>query len=159
MNRTALAAVGLAGLALCGLAAVATGPASGSVKIGVVDQEKVLNDSAEGKRLNTELQKLRNTKMTAIDAKEKEISALQDQLMRAPGSLSDDKREELSRQLKRRRIEYERLNDDANAEFQEAGGKAQARLISIFRDIVGKYGTENGLTIVLEKGTIYFASQ
>jgi len=159
MRRTSLAAVSVVGLALCGVAAVATGPAPGPVKIGVVDQEKVLNDSTEGKRLNAELQKLRTSKMTAIDAKEKEISGLQDQLMRAPAGQSDDKREELSRQLKRRRVEYERLNDDANAEFQEAGGRAQARLISIFRDIVGKYGTENGLTIVLEKGTIYFASQ
>ena len=157
MRRTSLAAVSVVGLALCGVAAVATGPTSN--KIGVVDQEKVLNDSTEGKRLNAELQKLRATKMTAIDAKEKEISGLQDQLMRAPTALGDDKREELSRQLKRKRVEYERLNDDANAEFQEAGGRAQARLISIFRDIVGKYGTENGLTVVLEKGTIYFASQ
>ncbi len=159
MRRTTLAAVSVVGLALCGVAAVPTGPAPAAVKIGVVDQERVLNDSAEGKRLNGELQKLRSTKMTAIDAKEKEIGALQDQLMRAPASLSDDKREDLSRQLKRKRVEYERLNDDANAEFQEAGGKAQARLISAFRGIVSKYAAENGYTVVLEKGTMYFSSQ
>jgi len=158
MRRTILAVIAVIGFTFYVAATIATGQTPGSIKIGVVDQEKVLNDSAEGKRLNAELQKLRSAKMTAIDAKEKEISGIQEQLLRASGTLSDDKRDDLSRQLKRKRIEYERLNDDANAEFQEAGGRAQARLISIFRDIVTKYASEKGFTVILEKGSIYFAS-
>src|SRR5437899_6819554 len=152
MRRTILAVIGVIGFVFYIAATVATGQTPGSIKIGVVDQEKVLNDSAEGKRLNTELQKLRSTKMTAIDAKEKEISGLQEQIMRSPGTLSDDKRDDLSRQLKRKRVEHQRLNDDGNAEFQEAGGRAQARPISIFRDIGTKYADEQGLPLVLEKG-------
>ena len=158
MRRASLAVTGLIGLAFCSAAMVAPGQTPAAFKIGVVDQERVLNDSAEGKRLNAELQKLRGAKMTAIDAKEKEISGLQEQLLRAPGNLSEEKRDELSRQLKRKRVEYERLNDDANADFQEAGGRAQAKLIGIFRDIVTKYGSEKGFTVVLERGSVYFAS-
>jgi len=124
----------------------------------VVNQDRVLNDSEEGKRLKTELEKLRNTKAAAIEAKEKEIKGLQDQALNAQLSLSDEKREEIARQLKRKRVEYERLNDDASAEFQDAANKAQARLIALFREMIAKYGAEKGYTVILERGTVYFAT-
>ena len=81
MRRTILAVIAVIGFTFYVAATIATGQTPGSIKIGVVDQEKVLNDSAEGKRLNAELQKLRSAKMTAIDAKEKEISGIQEQLL------------------------------------------------------------------------------
>ena len=128
------------------------------IKVGVVNQDKVLNESEEGKRLKGELEKLRNAKASAIDAKEKEIKGLQEQLLNAQLSLSEDKREEISRQLKRKRVEYERLNDDAGAEFQEAANRAQSRLISMFRDLIAKYGAEKGYTAIFEVNTLYFAA-
>ncbi len=129
-----------------------------AVKVGVVNQDKVLNDSEEGKRLKSDLEKLRSVKAAAIDAKEKEIKLLQDQVLSAQLSLSDEKREEIARQLKRKRVEYERLNDDASAEFQEAANRAQGRLVTLFRDMIAKYGVEKGYTVILEKGTLYFAT-
>jgi outer membrane protein len=139
-------------------ALLAQTPAPLAIKIGVVNQDKVLNESEEGKRLKTDLERLRNAKAAAIDAKEKEIKLLQDQVLSAQLSMSDDKREEIARQLKRKRVEYERLNDDASAEFQEAANRAQGRLISLFRDMIARYGTEKGYTVILEKGTLYFAT-
>ena len=150
------AAITLAGLpcAFAQTQAVAPGP----IKIGVVSQDKVLNDCEEGKRLKVELEKLRAGKAASIEAKEKEIKGLQEQAVSAQLSLSDEKRDELARQLKRKRVEYERLNDDASAEFQEAANRAQARLIALFRDMIAKYGAEKGYTIIFEKGTIYYAT-
>jgi len=128
------------------------------IRVGVVNQDRVLNDSEEGKRLKADLEKLRNAKAATIEAKEKEIKALQDQLLNAQLSLSEDKRDEIARQLKRKRVEYERLNDDATAEFQDAANRAQARLSGIFRDAVAKYGAENGFTVILEMNAMYFAA-
>ena len=139
--------------------AIAQAPAApAAVKVGVVNQDKVLNECEEGRRLKSELERLRAGKAAAIEAKEKEIKALQEQALSAQLSLSDEKREDLARQLKRKRVEYERLNDDATAEFQEAANRAQGRLIALFRDLIAKYGTEKGYTVILEKGTIYFAT-
>lgn len=156
LKTIATAGMLAAASALTVTGAIAQTPAP--TKVGVVNQDKVLNDSEEGKRLKSELEKLRNAKATAIEAKEKEIKALQDQLLSAQLSLSDDRREEISRQLKRKRVEYERLNDDATAEFQEAANRAQARLLVLFRDLINKYGPEKGFTVILEKNTLYYAS-
>ena len=160
MSRTKPGTLAVIAAALCaGMgAAIAQGPAPGPVKIGVVNQDRVLNESEEAKRLKNDLEKLRNAKAAAIDAKEKEIKLLQDQVLSAQLSLSDEKREEIARQLKRKRVEYERLNDDANAEFQEAANRAQGRLIGLFREMIAKYGTEKGFTVILERGTVYFAT-
>jgi len=84
---------------------------------------------------------------------------LQDRLLNTQFSLSQEKRDDIARQLKRKRVEYERLNDDSNADFQDAASRAQARLIGIFRDIVARYGSEKGFTVIIEKGTVYFASE
>lgn len=128
-------------------------------KVGVVDQDRVLNESEEGQRLKVELEKLRDAKAATIEAKEKEIKELQDQLVNAQLSMSEEKREEISFQLKRRRVEYERLNDDATVEFQEAANRAQKKLLLMFRDVVRSYGAEKGYTVILEKNTIYFFSE
>jgi outer membrane protein len=128
------------------------------IKIGVVNQDKVLNESEEGRRLKAELEKLRNSKQATIEAKEKEIKGIQDQLTNAQLSLSEDKRDEIARQLKRKRVEYERLNDDATAEFQDAANRAQSRLIGMFHDMIMKYGPEKGYTVILEKNTLYYAA-
>jgi len=162
VRRPNLSALGLLALAaLFGQAPFTAGPlaqTAAPVRIGVVNQDKVLNESEEGKRLKSELEKLRNTKAATIDAKEKEMKALQDQLVSAQLSLSEDRREDIQRQLKRKRVEYERLNDDASAEFQDAANRAQARLIGLFREVIGKYGLEKGFTVILEKNTMYYSA-
>lgn len=155
VNRIALAAA--LGAAILGVGHVAA-QEGGTSRIAVVNQDKVLNESDEGRRLKADLEKLRTTKTTAIEAKDKEIKALQDQVLNAQLSLSDDRREELARQLKRKRVEFERLNDDASAEFQDAANKAQAKLLAIFRDVIAKYGAEKGFTAIFERNTMYYAS-
>lgn len=128
------------------------------VKVGVVDQDRVLNDCEEGRRLKVELEKLRDAKAATIEAKEKEIKDLQDQLLNAQLSMGEEKREEISAQLKRRRVEYERLNDDATVEFQDAANRAQKKLLMMFREVIKSYGAEKGYTAILEKNTIYYFS-
>jgi len=147
-------------LAIMGTLLGVTGAAAQTapIKLGVVNQDRVLNESEEGKRLKADLEKLRNAKAASIDAKEKEIKALQDQLLNAQLSLSEEKRDQIARDLKRKRVEYERLNDDATAEFQDAANRAQARLSNIFREVVSKYGTEKGFTLIFELNTVYFSA-
>ncbi|HET9481498.1 MAG TPA: OmpH family outer membrane protein [Candidatus Polarisedimenticolia bacterium] len=140
------------------LPSLAAAQAPAALRVGVVNQDRVLNESDEGKRLKAELEKLRAAKATTIEAKEKEIKEIQEQLLNAQLSLSEEKREEIQRQLKRKRVEYERLNDDASAEFQDAANRAQGRLIALFRDVIAKYGAEQGYTLILERNTLYFAA-
>ncbi len=157
MNKKIMVALAALVLAASPVAGQGT-TAPPAARIAVVNQDRVLNESEEGKRLKADLEKLRVQKQATIEGKEKEIKALQDQILNAQLSLSDDKREDLSRQLKRKRVEYERLSDDASAEFQEAANRAQARLIVQFRDLIGKYGTEKGYTVIFEKNAVYFAA-
>ncbi len=147
-------------LAIMGILVGVTGARAQTapLRVGVVNQDRVLNESEEGKHLKADLEKLRNAKAASIEAKEKEIKALQDQLLNAQLSLSEEKRDQIARDLKRKRVEYERLNDDATAEFQDAANRAQARLSGIFRDVVSKYGAEKGYTVIFELNTVYYAA-
>lgn len=127
-------------------------------RLGVVDQDRILNESEEGKRLRTDLEKMREGKATQLETIEAELKDLQNQLLNAQLSLSNEKRTEISRHLKRKRVEYERLNDDAAEEFQEAANRAQGRLVRMFRELIKQYGSEKGYTAIFESNTLYFAA-
>ena len=150
--------ISLATLAVIAYAVVPTNAQTDSPRIAVVSQDRVLNESEEGKLLRIELEKLRDIKGTELEAKEKELQSLQDQLLNAQLSLSNEKRQELSRAVKRKRVEYERMNDDAMAEFQEAANQAQAKLIKMFREMIKGYGAEKGFTLILEASTLYYSA-
>src|SRR5262245_11740953 len=56
----------IAAALLCPLPLMAQTPAA--IKVGVVNQDRVLNESEEGKRLKADLEKLRTSKAATIDA-------------------------------------------------------------------------------------------
>jgi len=154
-NVIALLGIIVIGGSLSGGLMAQTAPAA---RLGVVDQDRILNESDEGKRLRTDLEKMREGKATQLETIEGELKDLQTQLLNAQLSLSNEKRAEISRQLKRKRVEYERLNDDAAEEFQEAANRAQGRLVRMFRELIKQYGAEKGYTAIFEANTLYFAA-
>ena len=159
VSTTATIAAGLAAfISLAALESPVFAQAAQGSQFGVVDQDRILNESDEGKRLRTDLEKLREAKAAQLVAIEAELKELQSQLLNAQLSLSNEKRNEINRQLKRKRIEYERLNDDAADEFQEAANRAQARLVRMFRDLIKQYGVEKGYTVIFEANTLYYSA-
>ncbi len=121
------------------------------MKIGVFDSQRVSEETEEGKKYQNELDKSRTAKFAEIEAKEKEIKELQDQLAAQRQSLSADKISNMEKDIQKKVVELQRLRDDASREFQnellEAQKKFQDELISAVEEI----GREEGYALIFEK--------
>jgi outer membrane protein len=140
------------------IAVLITGQAHAqAVKIGVFDATRISEETAEGKRVQTTLNELRNTKQAELTAKEQELADLRTQLTSQALSLSTERRSELEKQIQRKDLELkqnaEAATRDMQIEFAEAQNKFQEQLLAV----IEQFGRDEGFTLILESSLIAYA--
>jgi len=88
-------------------------------RIAFVDVQYVFASSRDGKAAATAIQALESKKKADIDAKNKEVEALQQKLAQSGSILNDDSRGRIEREVARAKVDFERLVQDAQAEVQD----------------------------------------
>lgn len=128
------------------------------IKIGVFDSQRLSEETEQGKKFQLELDQFRKEKYAEIDAKEKEIKSMEDQLKAQELSLSEEKRADLQKEIQRKFVELQRLRDDASRDFQNELLEVQKKFQAELLDIVTQIGRDQGYTIIFEKiQVIYFS--
>lgn len=152
MRRAVLSCVAAAAIS-AGVASAQTAP----IKIGVFDAQRISEETAEGKRIQTQLSGFRDKKQAELQAKEKEVNDLQGQLTSQALSLSADKRATLEKDVQRKALDLNQAREAAGREMQlevnEAQSKFQAQLLAV----VERFGREEGFTVVLEKSLVAYS--
>ncbi len=136
-------------------AVVAAAPFPADARIAYVDAVRVATLSAEGKAAHAKLNALRTKISAALDARGKEVKALQDKLSQGETLLNDAARARLQREFQRAQVDFQRSSEDARAEFQSAQqetfGAFTAQLFSVVRELATEkklwavFGPESGL--------------
>ncbi len=126
-------------------------PLFSQMKIGVFDSQRVSEETEEGKKYQSELDRSRTAKFTEIETKEKEIKELQDQLAAQRQSLSADKIANMEKDIQKKVVELQRLRDDASREFQNELLEAQKKFQDELINAVEEIGREDGYTLIFEK--------
>lgn len=88
-------------------------------RIAFVDVQYVFATSREGKAAATAIQALELKKKAEIDAKTKEVEALQQKLTQGAAVLNEENRVRLERDIARARVDFDRLVQDAQGEVQD----------------------------------------
>jgi Skp family chaperone for outer membrane proteins len=150
-----LAAAAAAVLAAACGAALAQGPPAGpgEIRLAVVDMDRVMVESEMGKAEQANLDKLKGERAGLVNAKQKELEAMEEQIRNASLSWSDEKREDQARQYELRRIELRRLNEDATRDVQAEFNRALAKLQKAALEVTSALGRERGFTMIFEKNT------
>ncbi len=147
---------------LCGLAswlALAGGawsqtPASANapagVKVGIINIQRAIVESTEGKKAAEDLTKRFTPKKNDLQKKQDEVARLQKQLEDGKNTLSDEARANLLRELERKTKEFNRDNDDANSDFQQA----EAQLINTIGQkvlkVIDEYARKHAYDVILD---------
>ena len=117
-------------------------------RIGYVDIERVAALSTEGKAAAAKLQDLRSRKAAEAAGRSKQVESLQQKLTQGTSVLNDAARARLQREFERSRIDFQRFNEDAQAEVQDTQQQLlQAFTTRLFR-VVGEVATEKKLWAV-----------
>lgn len=129
------------------------------IKVGVMDLQKCLEESREGKRVSEILKKKKAVLQTQLDKKQKELLELRKEFEKQAMMLSMDAQEDKRKTIERKTRELEYFLKDLNEEMARAQEKEKRRIFKELGDIIKKMGSEQGLTLIMEKragGLLYF---
>jgi outer membrane protein len=144
-------------LALAGLLLTAAAPAlHAQLKVGVVNLQKALQDTAEIKAAEASLKAKFGPRQEELAGLEKEISKLSQDLEQNQSKYNEATLAEMSSRLQLRQRQYQRnaqsLQDDVNAVRQDVLNRVGQRL----QEVIKKLAEEKGLDMVLDAGNTYF---
>ena len=129
-----------------------TANAQAQTRVGVVDADQVIYESAKGKAFLKELESFAKQKEEEIKRVVSEAQALQNEYKSKLASLSEDKRVEMEKQLGDYQIRVKRMQDDAKREMNIKQQEGFERFRSILQPIVEAMAKEKGLDVVFSRG-------
>jgi outer membrane protein len=142
-----------------GTAAAAPAPApSGSMKFGVINVERLVQESALGKEAFNRVKKLNEQKKEEGDKLQKELRDMEQKLADQGSALADDKREALQKSYQEKAIAFKRFQDDANRDLEAAQKKELGELERRVFPVINQVGKERGYTLIFNKfqsGLVY----
>jgi outer membrane protein len=105
------------------LAASLTAQTQQPTKIGIVHIQNAIISTKDGQKAAAELQAKFEPKRKELEAKQSEISQLQQQLSRGSNTMAEAQRVNLTREIDQKTKAFNRATEDAELEFQQEQGR------------------------------------
>src|SRR5258708_29243300 len=118
-------------------------PPSGT-KVAVVQIQRAIGECAEGKKAGEDLVKRFQPKRDELERKGKEIQDLQKKAQDGDKLMNDEQKGQLARDIDRKTKDFNRDNDDAQADYQAALDQIVNAIGSRLMEGVGVYAHKNG---------------
>jgi outer membrane protein len=126
-------------------------PAAAQVTVALIDVQRVVTESDPGKEASQKLKVALEAKDKEGQTMKQEFETLRDQFEKQRFTLSDEKLEEMRKELESKQIALKRFQDDAQRELEDMRRKELERLETTIMPIVNEIGAEKGLTLIFDK--------
>ncbi len=133
--------------------------AHAETKLGIVDVQRVIDESNRGKEARALLQKRFEKEKAALEQKGKAIELFKQDLEKQALVLTPEKRSEKQDELQRRIKEFTRLKKDKQEEFNKKQMQVLREVMGAVMKVIQGYGQEHGYTAILDgtQGPVLFA--
>jgi outer membrane protein len=121
-----------------------------SVKIGLVDLQRVLVESKKTKEPLAKLKADMDAKNRDLDAQEKRVRQMEADLEKQQSVLSEAARKEKEKAIRKAQVDLSRTVDDLKREFGERERELRQRLVREVATVVQEYGKKNGYVLIME---------
>ena len=145
-GRAVLAATLLAILCAPSLAAA-------DVKIGYVDLQRALNESAAGKKAKEDFRGQVDRLESQLKGKKEELDKLKSDLETKGTVMADAQRKKLETEFEQKRLDLKRRFEDSQQELQKKDQELTGRIIQDLQAIIKEVGDRDGYTLILELGS------
>ncbi len=140
-------------MVLAGLAVwVQPGEAADATKIGVMDQQVVMERSKAGKSALDEIKQYSATRQKIIDADEQELKELERTLQESISKLSEAGKQEKQEQFRGKVEAYQKRLQDFNREVQQKQRDMVGEYSRRIADVVEIVAQKEGYLAILDKG-------
>jgi outer membrane protein len=128
-------------------------PAFADFKVGIVDLQRAVNESAAGKKakdqFKVEFEKMQNGLKSEKDALDK----LKDDLDKKSAVLNDDQRKAKADDFERRRRDLRRKLEDSDAELRKKDQDLTGSILKDLAVVIQQIGEREGYTVILENSS------
>jgi len=130
-------------------------------KIGVINIQAAIANTAEGKKVIADLQKKYQPRQEELQRMQQQIQAIQDQLAKQSATLSDEEQGRLNRDAEDKQKLLKRSAEDAQNDFNHDRDEAINKIGQKMLHVIADYAQQNGFLLVMDDAQvpIYFASK
>jgi outer membrane protein len=132
------------------LAMVSPGLSAETVKVGVMDQQQVIEQSKAGKRALEELKAYSTTRQKIINADDQELKELEQTIQE--GKLTDSAKQEKQGQFQAKLEAYQRRLADFNREIQQKQREMTVDYSKKVNAAAQVVAEKNGFVAIIDKG-------
>jgi len=124
-------------------------PFPADARIGLVDFSRVAAVSTSGKALSARIEEVRSRKQAEVQARGKEVEALESKLTQGATAMNDAARDQLRRQFEKAQVDFQRFTQDAQSEMQQVQRELEQAFLAKARPAVEAVARERSLWAVL----------
>jgi len=146
----------LVSMAMAALAAPLFAQTTVPARLAVIDVQKVLTTSTQGKAAYERLKKLQDDRVAKMQ--KMDVKSMANDLTTKKLSLSEEKQAEMAKAIQEKQTAMQRYAQDADKEVTDARDKALQELDGKIKPIIDGIGKEMGLAVIFNKfesGLIY----
>lgn len=124
------------------------------VRIAVVDLQRALNETDDGRRAKARLKRLFKQRQTDLDERQNELKALKEEIERASedGTLSESALRTRAEEYQKAFVELQSTYMDYQRELAEKEAEMTSSIIERMERILVALGESEGYTLIVERG-------
>ncbi len=130
---------------------LATGSSRAELKVGVVDLQKAMELSEEGKKAKAVFQQKVEKIQKELKDKQDRLSAIKDQLERQSAMLSVTARADKEREYQDKLRDFKRLYEDYQEEMRREDAELSEKILRRLIEVIENMGVKEGYDLILEK--------
>lgn len=128
------------------------------IKIGIVDLQRCIIESNEGKRIQEGLQKTQQRMQEELSKKQNEINEMQKEMEKQSLMLSMDAKEDKQKELEKKQRDFGYFYQDKNEELKKAENDARTEILQVLMKVVESIAKRDKFDLITEKmgtGVLY----
>ena len=119
-------------------------------KVGIMHIQNAIISTKDGQKAATELQAKVGLKRTELEKRQNALAQLQDQLRKGSGTMSDEARQKLMREIDQTNTAIKRQTEDVQAEVDRDQNKIMQQVGQRMMALIDKYAKDNGYSLILD---------
>lgn len=122
------------------------------LKIGVIEPQKVLDGTKNGKKIKDSLAEYVKSRQRIIDLEEEDLKKMEEDLVKQGSVLSGEAKKEKEEAFRKRMVEYQRKVTQFNQEVQSKKKEVLDEFNKSLEQIIKGIADKEKLSLVVEKG-------
>jgi outer membrane protein len=131
-------------------AALAHAQGAAPTKVAIISIQQAILQTKDGQKASGELQGKFSPRRQQLEKKQADIQSLQDQMKKGSATMSDEAKTKIARDIDSNTKSLQRDSEDFDADVQQEEGKIMQDLGQKMMDVVIKYASQNGISVVLD---------